>query len=370
MPDTMSPILLVDAQPRMTSKFRGALSANYWMLTASNGLQALEMVRNTDIHAIIADHRLPEITGVELLRRVCEIKPHTARLLVTTSQDIEHLRNTTNLSHVHRVVSKPVRLTELQSVVAGAMRQSALERKNSSLVEELLDKNRLLERALARVKCHEEALQRKVTDRTRELRVANNKLRALTLSDSLTGLPNHRSLQQSLSTELDRAARYQHCVGLLFIDVDHFKNFNDRNGHQAGNALLCHLGQMLGNTDESPNAPHSGRRSDITSRYGGEEFVVILPETNKFGSTIRAERIRRAVEQYPFVGRHVQPNQRITISIGVSTYPDDAWTKSDLIQAADEALYVAKRQGRNQVQLATPNDGSAGGSAGQTGSGR
>ena len=135
-----------------------------------------------------------------------------------------------------------------------------------------------------------------------------------------------------------------------------FKNFNDRNGHQAGNALLCQLGQILGNPDESPNPPHSGRRSDITSRYGGEEFIVILPETNKAGSAIRAERIRRGVEEHRFVGRHVQPNQRITISIGVSTYPDDAWTKSDLIQAADEALYVAKRQGRNQVQLATPND--------------
>ena len=364
MPDTFSPIVLVDGQPRITRTLKGALSSHYKVLTASDGLQALEMVRNTDIHATIADHRIQKITGVELLRRICEIKPHTARLLVTTSQDIDHLRNADNLSHVHRIVSKPVRLTELQSVVAGAMQQSALERQNSSLVEKLLDKNCLLEQALAQMRCHEAALQRKVTDRTRDLQIANNQLLALTLSDSLTGLPNHRSLQQSLSAELNRAARYQHCVGLLFLDVDHFKNFNDRNGHEAGNALLRQLGKMLRNTNDSPSTPYSGRRTDITSRYGGEEFIVILPETNKVGSAIRAERIRQMVEEHRFDGRPGQPNHQITISIGVSTYPDDALTKSDLIQAADEALYMAKKRGRNQVQLATPEDGSAEGGVG------
>ena len=177
----------------------------------------------------------------------------------------------------------------------------------------------------------------------------------MALKDGLTGVHNHRFFQESLSAELARAARHQHSVGLVFIDVDYFKNFNDMAGHQAGDAVLRQLGKMLVNSGESPDYRHSGRCSDVTARYGGEEFVVILPETSKESSTVRAERIRVMVEEYPFEMREVQPEKKVTVSIGVSVYPDDALTKQALIKVADEALYTAKRNGRNQVQTAKPS---------------
>jgi diguanylate cyclase (GGDEF)-like protein len=248
-----------------------------------------------------------------------------------------------------------VRLAELRAVVSGALREAFLESENSSLVDELQDKNKLLNRALSRVQNHERELEREVANRTRELQEANEKLKELALKDGLTGVYNHRFFQESLSAELARAARHQHSVGLLFIDVDYFKNFNDMAGHQAGDAVLRQLGKMLNNSGESPDYRYSGRCSDITARYGGEEFVVILPETSKESSTIRGERIRMMIEEYPFEMREVQPEKKITASIGVSVYPDDALTKQTLIKVADEALYVAKRNGRNQVQIANPS---------------
>ena len=355
MSDTLQPILLVDDEPEIVTMFREVLKRDYTVHTATNGAEALDLLRENEIDAIVADHMMPKMTGVELLQEAHEIKPNTARILVTASQEVEHLRDAINLARVHRFVSKPVRLAELRAVVSGALREAFLESENTSLVDELQDKNKLLNRALSRVQNHERELEREVANRTRELQEANEKLKELALKDGLTGVYNHRFFQESLSAELARAARHQHSVGLLFIDVDYFKNFNDMAGHQAGDAVLRQLGKMLNNSGESPDYRYSGRCSDITARYGGEEFVVILPETSKESSTIRGERIRMMIEEYPFEMREVQPEKKITASIGVSVYPDDALTKQALIKVADEALYVAKRNGRNQVQIANPS---------------
>ncbi|HVO31855.1 MAG TPA: GGDEF domain-containing protein, partial [bacterium] len=144
----------------------------------------------------------------------------------------------------------------------------------------------------------------------------------------------------------------------VFLDVDHFKNYNDLNGHPAGDQLLIRLAKILTATgdDGVPEVRIRGRASDIAARYGGEEFVIILPETPKAGALIRAERIREELERTDFAGRATQPNGKVTVSIGVSAYPADAMTKADLIKAADEALLVAKRTGRNKVvpALKTP----------------
>nr|ADI22125.1 FOG: GGDEF domain [uncultured myxobacterium HF0200_19H16] len=355
MSDPLQPILLVDDEPEIVTMFREVLKRDYCVYTATNGAEALDILREkTEIQAVIADHMMPKMTGVELLQAAYDIQPHTARVLVTASQEVEHLRDAINLARVHRFVSKPVRLAELRAVVSGALREASLESENTSLVDELQEKNRLLNRALSRVQNHERELEREVANRTKELQEANEKLRELALRDGLTGVYNHRFFQESLSSELARAARHQHSVGLLFIDVDYFKNFNDMAGHQAGDALLRQLGKMLSNAGDDPDYRYGGRCSDITARYGGEEFVIILPETNKENSIVRAERVRMMIEEYPFEMREVQPEKKVTASIGVSIYPDDALTKQALIKVADEALYIAKRNGRNQVQVAKP----------------
>ena len=158
--------------------------------------------------------------------------------------------------------------------------------------------------------------------------------------DGLTGLFNHRYFRDSLERELARVQRHPRPFSILFIDVDHFKQYNDTHGHLAGDHALRELARIL----EKHN-----RVSSICARYGGEEFVVLVPEVDGKGARVLAERIRQDVEQYPFPGRETQPLGAVTISLGVSSYPEDATDGESLIARADEALYQAKQKGRNTI---------------------
>ncbi len=168
-----------------------------------------------------------------------------------------------------------------------------------------------------------------------------NKLAMLATTDGLTGLYNHRTFQTRLSEELLRAERYNKSIILLLLDIDHFKRFNDTYGHQTGDDVLKTIAKIIkGNI----------RKVDFPARYGGEEFAVILPESNCDHAMIVAERIRTSVMDYPFYlkdGSRIQ----ITVSIGISCFPNDATQKEDLIKKADTALYHAKNTGRNRVSL-------------------
>jgi len=159
-------------------------------------------------------------------------------------------------------------------------------------------------------------------------------------TDSLTGLLNHGALLESLAQEVERAERYEHSLSILFFDLDHFKAINDTYGHQFGDEVL----RVLART-----ARETVRHIDTVGRYGGEEFVAILPETDYWKAVTVAERLRERVAAYPFAempGGHVV---RVTISVGVTAFPGDGRTVKDLIRSADGALYGAKRNGRNRV---------------------
>ena len=161
-------------------------------------------------------------------------------------------------------------------------------------------------------------------------------------TDGLTGLYNHRYFQERLEQELARARQHDERLALLFADLDHFKAFNDRAGHQAGDEALRGLAGLLAN---------ELRRVDIAARYGGEEFAVILPDTGSWGAQEVAERIRRAVDQTSLA------RDRVTISIGVAVFPDDADTGAALIDRADWAMYRAKRRGRNRIETFAAEEG-------------
>jgi diguanylate cyclase (GGDEF)-like protein len=242
-----------------------------------------------------------------------------------------------------------VRIAELVEVVQDAVRTARLESENERLVAELSEKNRLLTKALAAVQESERRLEREVDERTKELKSANAELEKLALRDGLTGLYNHRFFQEALTTELARAARYGNPVSLIFIDVDHFKNYNDLCGHPAGDELLRQLARLLVVTEDKPEVRFRGRLSDIAARYGGEEFVIILPMTDREGACIRADRIRLMIAEHNFPRREVQPAGFVTVSVGVAAYPRDALDKVTLIQLADDAMLHAKRSGRNRV---------------------
>jgi len=161
----------------------------------------------------------------------------------------------------------------------------------------------------------------------------------LSITDGLTGLYNHRHFQEQLEVEVKRAQRYDLNLSLIMIDLDHFKEFNDSYGHLEGDTLLRKIAQIL---------KSSLRETDFVARYGGEEFAVILPETNKEGGSIAAERVRRAISEQTFG----EVGAKMTVSLGVASYPDDACLRADLIKAADDALYRAKSEGRNRTCLA------------------
>lgn len=188
------------------------------------------------------------------------------------------------------------------------------------------------------------------------------------LTDVMTGLDNHRSFRRRLEAEVRRAHRYNHSVSLLLLDIDHFKRANDTYGHQGGDALLRQVGALL---------KRNVRAFDVPARYGGEEMAVILPETSASDAAVLAERVRRAVEETRFTLPDAPGTPvRLSVSLGVATLPDHAFGDGALVERADEALYRAKRAGRNRVCVAGQDTGhgtgqqypgeSSGGGAGWT----
>lgn len=207
------------------------------------------------------------------------------------------------------------------------------------------------EEALHQQQQANEELEARVHERTHELEVLNTRLLELSATDQLTGLKNRRFLDQVLDDEVIRCRRYQRNLGVLMVDIDHFKRFNDTWGHLAGDACLRAVATCIRAGLRSP--------SDRLARYGGEEFCVVLPETAHDGASTVAERIRQMVEALEF--RWEEQVINVTISIGGCVrVPQDEDTREKLIAWADEALYHAKQSGRNRVCLAddtvTPSD--------------
>ncbi len=160
--------------------------------------------------------------------------------------------------------------------------------------------------------------------------------------DELTGLLTKRSLFRALETEITRAQRYHHPISVLMMDLDHFKQINDTHGHLVGSQCLAEVGKLI---------RESTRETDVSGRYGGEEFVTFLPETEAAAGLIVADRVRETLEKRVF--EHGTITYRVRISIGVAVWPKDGDDLESVVRAADIALYAAKAQGRNRCVLYT-----------------
>ena len=178
-----------------------------------------------------------------------------------------------------------------------------------------------------------------------ELGIALNdmadKLKERARTDDLTGMPNFRAFRERIDAEIERASRYQTQFGVLVLDLDRFKNYNDTYGHLAGNDALQRVASII---------REAVRAVDFPARYGGEEFAVVLPQTDISSIQFVAERIRSNVEALPAP----RDGAQVTISIGGALFPLDGVNAAELFQLADERLYVAKTQGRNRVVVTTP----------------
>jgi diguanylate cyclase (GGDEF)-like protein len=168
----------------------------------------------------------------------------------------------------------------------------------------------------------------------------------MSITDPLTGLLNRRYLEERLTEELNRSKRYSYPMSCLMIDIDDFKSYNDRNGHQAGDVALKITAHSL---------KAALRSADIACRYGGEEFCILLPQTSLSEAGVIAERMRQKVAEahYPY-GKN-QPGGTVSISIGVSTFGKNIDTPDSVIAAADRALYNAKHLGKNRVEFYVDN---------------
>jgi len=295
-------ILVVDDNP-VVRKLATTLLAkkNYDVTACESGRQGIEKAKTLSPHVILLDVMMPEIDGYEVCRKL-QLDDITKDIpIIMVSSKTESIDKIKGLEHgAADYVTKPFDRGELLARVATQVRMK-------TLWDELQEKNSMLEE--------------------------------LAKKDGLTNLFNHRHFQERIAEEFYRSKRYSLPLCCALIDIDHFKTVNDNYGHQAGDVILNSLGGLF---------EENKRDIDSAARYGGEEFALILPHTDKECSRAMCERLCHIIQEETFLVSSKTIN--ITVSIGIAAYPDvSVETHSELIKCADEALYAAKKSGRNRV---------------------
>ncbi len=166
--------------------------------------------------------------------------------------------------------------------------------------------------------------------------------------DELTGLYNHAHFFLMFKLHMEKARRYDSAFSLVIFNIDHFKNYNDKNGHDKGSELLGKIAERMRKVF---------RVNDILCRYGGDEFVVILPKSDRVGAYLAADRLREVIEQEPFPGSLDQPQGKVTISMGIASFPEHGNSAEELLKNAQKALHMAKSSGRNRAVIYDPRAG-------------
>lgn len=260
----------------------------YKVWVAAEPKEALVLLRNTAYAAVITEVHSSKMNGIDVVRNVHKISPSTNVIVITFYSFINSAIEAMEAG-AYGYITKPLNSSEIRIVL-----ERAVER--YFLLSSSAEKDYYAE---------------------------------LAILDGLTGLYNRRYFKELIAIEFNRLKRHAVAFSLLMIDIDSFKNYNDTKGHPAGDELLKKAAQVFKN---------SVREVDLVCRYGGEEFVIMLPQTDKKGAQIVAERLR------------VQTNLYLptTISIGVATFPDDANNSEMLLEKADAALYKAKQTGKNK----------------------
>ena len=282
-------ILVFEEDAQAASLIESALNLKgYHIWTVAKPNEALDLLRANSFAVAIAELRSPKMNGIQFMQKVREMAPATNVLVITLysfiSSAIEAME-----SGAYGYITKPLNSSEIRIVVERAVERYLLL-STSDEKDYFVD---------------------------------------LAVRDGLTGLFNRRYFNELINIEINRLKRVPSSLSLLMLDIDNFKNYNDTQGHPAGDELLKGAAKVFKN---------SVRAVDIICRYGGEEFIIMLPQTDKSSAKIIAERLRVQIGLY----------LPTTVSIGIATLPEDAQAVDVLIQKADDALYQAKKTGKNK----------------------
>lgn len=297
MPEMPGLVLVIDDDQANIEVLNEILEADYEVLFATNGLQALELARTTQPDLILLDIIMPGIDGFEVCERLKGDKC-TSNIPVIFVTELNNIQ------------------AEIEGLKVGAI--DYISKPISPPVVQMRVRNHI------------------------ELKRARDSLAQLAVTDSLTGIANRRRFDEVLQLECERLSRLQKPLSLIMIDIDHFKNFNDVYGHVIGDKCLVQVAHAIKDNLMRP--------ADLAARYGGEEFACILPHTDQNGAVAIAERIRMAVENLTIPNHPTQDVNNVTISLGViSGVFGTQFHLTEIIRLADQELYQAKIKGRNRV---------------------
>ncbi len=326
-PATKPTLLLLDDDPENLAAL-GRLLRDHFQVTPFSSPRAAIGALDRPFDVIVSDQRMPEMNGVDFLETAAKRQPLASRVLITAFMETEEILEAINRAEIYRYLLKPWNPQELVIVLKQAAERAQLMGENQRLLENLAKLN--------------QELEAKVAERTDSLRLANERLSEIALIDPLTGVLNRRAFFSKFQTELERTRRYKRPASVAMIDVDHFKAYNDMEGHVSGDEALKKIAQFFQN---------NLRKTDVLARYGGEEFILLMPETALPGAQEICERLRGAIERTSFEGK--EKDAFLTVSIGVTQIPAGPATPEEIVKAADAALYEAKQDGRNRLAVKT-----------------
>ncbi len=302
-----SKILLVEDDKVQGSATKHYLeSSGYNVTWVEDGKSAIKIVKTQDIDLVVLDLVLPDMSGNEVCRWL-KLNQDTRGIpiIMLTAQGSTSDKVASLTAGADDHLTKPFNESELSARIYACLRTKALQ-------DELREKNRQLEDLLT-------------------------KLEILAITDSLTQIYNRRYFESVIEKEFENTLRYKTPASCMMIDIDNFKSVNDEFGHRIGDVVLKGIANIIKN---------NLRKVDVVARWGGEEFIAILPRTTKEDTFVAAQRILKAISDNEFEG----VNRPITISIGIASIPDESIDNAEkLIHKADTAMYEAKKHGRNRV---------------------
>lgn len=334
-PQYKADILIVDDKPENLRLLATMLNGRgYEIRTAISGKLCLRAAKAIVPDLILLDINMPEMSGYEVcqhLRKETLTKNVPIIFLSALSEPLDKVK--AFQSGGNDYVSKPFQVEEVCIRIANQLKISSLQKQLEAQKQQLELQNSLLEAEV----------QSRIAAETQLLQI-NQQLQVLATKDSLTQLANRHLFDRFISQEWRRMSREKLPLSLILCDIDYFKRYNDRFGHQQGDRCLQQVARGIASVVNRP--------ADLVARYGGEEFAVVLPNTNERGAMSVAENIRQQIENLQIPHPESSVSDRVTLSLGVACIIPHAKTDpQQLIQTSDDALYEAKQKGRNQAVI-------------------